>query len=105
MHVSEIMLQMVTEDMLAHIENVLLVADDGQVALLVKLRQLDAVTSQVDYVTRIGLALLGCIGGGPAEQPPEAWNPTIEALAIAMAARAEPAAIRGEALDHATTSA
>jgi hypothetical protein len=60
-------------------------------------------SGQVDHVTHAGLALLAYIKHAPAderrwEQPPDDWKPTIEALAAAMAVRAEPAAIREEAL-------
>lgn len=121
--VSEIMVRMVTEDMAAHVENALRAARDEDVDRLVRLRQavravasgadplaelgqLDPAGGQVDHVTRAGLALLAYLRHAPAderrwEQPPDDWNATIEALAAAMAVRAEPAAIREEALRHA----
>src|SRR5262245_58097865 len=124
-HVSEIMLKMITEDLTAHLENALRAAKDEDVSHLVQLRRtvravaegadpraelqrLEARSSQVDHVTRIGLALLGFVTYAPAderrwEQPPDDWNPAIEAFAAAMAVRAEPAAIREEALQQATS--
>lgn len=118
-HVSAIMVRMVTEDVLAHIENALRAGQQSAPLVtlrrairaaadgadpLEELRQLEAVTSRVDYVTRVSLALLGFIMNGQQwERPPEEWDPTIEALATAMAVRAEPAAIREEALDAAVS--
>lgn len=127
LHVSEIMMTMVTEDMLAHIENALRAAPDDGVDHLIGLRhavrgvavsadpieelRLRVVVetsrpSQIDYVTRAGLALLGFVFGAQAddrrwEQPPSEWDPCVEALAAAMSARAEPAAIRDETLENA----
>jgi hypothetical protein len=127
LHVSEIMMTMVTEDMLAHIENALRAAENESVEHLVGLRHavrgvagsadpieelrlrviVETVQpSQIDYVTRAGLALLGFVFGAPAddrrwEQPPAGWDPYVEALATAMAMRAEPAAIRDETLQNA----
>lgn len=117
-HVSEIMVRMVTEDMTAHIENALRAAENaGHLSQLrravravadgadplAELEKLDEASGQVDHVTHAGLALLAYIKHAPAderrwEQPPDDWKPTIEALAAAMAVRAEPAAIREEAL-------
>lgn len=119
--VSEVMVRMVTEDILTHIENALRadhIGDHlGQLRQVVKavrngadpleeLRRLGDADGQVDHVTRVGLALLAYIRHAPAgerrwELPPDDWNPTIETLAAAMAARAEPAAIRDEALREA----
>jgi hypothetical protein len=127
LHVSEIMMRMVTEDMLAHIENALRAAPDDGVDHLIGLRhavrgvaasadpieelRLRVIVetsrpSQIDYVTRAGLALLGFVFGAQAddrrwEQPPSDWDPCVEALAAAMSARAEPAAIRNETLENA----
>lgn len=119
-HVSEIMTRMVTEDMTMHIENAFRAGSADEVERLVRLRravravaggadalvelhQLDESTSsQIDHVVRIGLALLGFVHNAPAdwrwEFPPDDWNPRIEALAVAMEVRAEPVAIREEAL-------
>jgi predicted AAA+ superfamily ATPase len=120
---SEIVGRVVIDDVVAHIENALRVAEDEQVKHLVELRrtiravadgadplwelqQLDAVGSQADYVALVGLALLGWTNSGPAsdqwwDQRPEDWEETVEALANAMAVRAEPAAIREEMLKDA----
>jgi len=117
-HVSTIMVQMVIEDIIAHIENALRVTDHaGDLATiraavksvangadpLLELRGPHAAGGQVEYVTLVGLALLAFIKHAPAgerrwEQPPADWTPTIELLAKAMAVRAEPVAIREEAL-------
>lgn len=119
--VAEIMVRMVTEDLAAHVENALRAADETHHLAqtrravravadgadpLAELRQLPEAGGQVDHVIRAGLALLGYLRHAPAgerrwEQPPADWNEAIEALAEAMAARAEPAAIRDEALQHA----
>jgi hypothetical protein len=126
-HVSTIMLTLVTDDLMAHIENALRAEDVGKVRTnhltslrrtvravaagadpLAELRQLtdNRSSDQIDHVTLTGLALLSCVSRGQAderrwEQPPSDWNPCVEALATAMAARAEPATIREETLDNA----
>lgn len=78
------------------------------VTWLTELRQFSkhAKPDQIDHLTLTGLALLGCFLCWPTddprwEQPPPEWDPSIEALAAAMSVRADPAAIRDEALDHA----
>jgi Cdc6-like AAA superfamily ATPase len=116
-NVAEIMRTAVTEDLLGLIDNALRVADaDGR--YLCELRQAVLAVAegkadprrrlpkgngnQVAYVVAVGLTLLSCFHGWAPDDPrwekPPAWDGCMEALAQAMAVRAEPPVIRDRAL-------
>jgi len=116
-NVAEIMRTAVTEDLLGLIDNAVRVADeDGR--YLCALRQAVLAVAegkadprrrlpkgngnQVAHVVAVGLALLSCFHGWAPDDPrwekPPAWDGCMEALAEAMAVRAEPPVIRDRAL-------
>jgi predicted nuclease with RNAse H fold len=118
--VARIMRTAVTEDLLALIDNAMKGpgTDGDELRRLGELRQVvltvadgDADPSrrlpkengnQVAYVVGVGLALLSCFHGWAPDDPrwerPPEWDDCMEALAEAMAVRAEPPVIRDRAL-------